>query len=296
MTLEHTSKVPRRQSARRSARARSRRVAAAAVRRGDTAARSVTLPGALRPRRLHRTAAARAHGVAQLRRERARARPRASCTSARWARRSLCSPIASRRSAATSTSTRARSAATPTTSTRELVPFVDRELRTLAAREHRGVLRQVVGRLRRDDPRDEVLENLGCAAAAHSGDAGSETLFGRSGRRRSMSFAKYCEPPLSAGEHDAGAAAKAVGSDGADDGRVRRFPRAYVGDSASPTAGKSRLLTNLAMAATYRSRSESAERLSCAGPFRDGRGEYRRADGSGCGTIPWRSWGATLAA
>jgi hypothetical protein len=45
--------------------------------------------------------------------------------------------------------------------TREIIPFVDREFRTLAGREQSRLLRQVLGRVRRDHPRHEVREVLG---------------------------------------------------------------------------------------------------------------------------------------
>ncbi len=45
--------------------------------------------------------------------------------------------------------------------TREIIPFVDREFRTLASREHRGCFGKSSGRLRRHHPRHEVREALG---------------------------------------------------------------------------------------------------------------------------------------
>ena len=45
--------------------------------------------------------------------------------------------------------------------TREIIPFVDREFRTLAEPRAPRLLRQVLGRLRRHHPRHEVREVLG---------------------------------------------------------------------------------------------------------------------------------------
>ena len=59
--------------------------------------------------------------------------------------------------------------------TRELVPFVDRELRTLAAREHRGVFGKSSGGYGALVHAMKYTKYWG-AAASHSGDAGFETL------------------------------------------------------------------------------------------------------------------------
>jgi S-formylglutathione hydrolase FrmB len=133
--------------------------------------------------------------------------------------------------------------------TRELVPFVDRELRTLAHREHRGVFGKSSGGY------GALLHamkyaNVWGAAAAHSGDAGFETLFVPEWPATLDELAKYREPPLSAGERDAAAAADAVGYDGADDGRIKRFlERMWA--KRLPNGAEIQALTNLAMAATY---------------------------------------------
>jgi hypothetical protein len=66
--------------------------------------------------------------------------------------------------------------------TREIIPFVDREFRTLARREHRGCFGKS-RRLRRDHPRHEVREYWG-AIADHSGDAYFDSSTGTTGRTR----------------------------------------------------------------------------------------------------------------
>jgi len=58
------------------------------------------------------------------------------------------------------------------------IPFVDREFRTLASREHRGCFGKIIGRLRGHPPRHEVREILG-AIANHSGDAYFDFVYWR---------------------------------------------------------------------------------------------------------------------
>ena len=143
--------------------------------------------------------------------------------------------------------------------TRELIPFVDREFRTLASRDHRGVLRQVVRRLRRDHPRDALREVLGRhrrslgrravrllllhRLAAHAERARSLSQAGGARRAASTCCATSARPPT-----------------GIDDGRVRRFLAARLGEGQAvrrrgARADESRDGRDL------RSRSEGAARL-----------------------------------
>jgi len=133
--------------------------------------------------------------------------------------------------------------------TRELVPFVDRELRTLGTREHRGVFGKSSGGY---GALLHAMKHAKCwgAAASHSGDAGFETLYAPEWPATLDELANYREPPLAAGERDVRPAVEAVGYDGADDGRVMRF-LARMWTKRQPNVAEIHALTNLAMAATY---------------------------------------------
>jgi len=88
------------------------------------------------------------------------------------------------------------------------------------------------------------------AAASHSGDAGFETLYAPEWPATLDELANSREPPLAAGERDVRAVVKAVGYDGADDGRVMRF-LARMWTKRQPNTAEIHALTNVAMAATY---------------------------------------------
>lgn len=131
--------------------------------------------------------------------------------------------------------------------TRELVPFVDRELRTLAAREHRGVLGKSSGGYGALLHAMKYARFWG-AAASHSGDAGFETLYAPDWPAVLDELAKYRRPPRAEGAYDVHGAA--AGADGTDDGRIARF-LARVWARRQPSGSEIMTLTALAMAATY---------------------------------------------
>jgi S-formylglutathione hydrolase FrmB len=133
--------------------------------------------------------------------------------------------------------------------TRELVPFVDRELRTLAAREHRGVFGKSSGGY---GALVHAMKHPRCwgAAASHSGDAGFESLYAPEWPATLDELAKHRVPVRAAGPFDVRAAAEAAGNDGRDDGRIARFLR-HVWAKRQPSGSEIQALTNLAMAATY---------------------------------------------
>jgi hypothetical protein len=133
--------------------------------------------------------------------------------------------------------------------TRELVPFVDRELRTLAAREHRGVFGKSSGGY---GALVHAMKYPRCwgAAASHSGDAGFESLYAPEWPATLDELAKHRVPARAAGPFDVRAAVEAAGTDGRDDGRIARFLR-HVWARRQPTGAEIQALTNLAMAATY---------------------------------------------
>jgi enterochelin esterase-like enzyme len=133
--------------------------------------------------------------------------------------------------------------------TRELVPFVDRELRTLASRERRGVFGKSsggYGALLHAMQHPKVWG----AAASHSGDAGFESLYLPEWPGALDELAKHREPPRVEGAFDARAAVAAARGDGADDGRIARF-LAYMWAKRQPSGAEIQALTCLGMAATF---------------------------------------------
>jgi enterochelin esterase-like enzyme len=132
--------------------------------------------------------------------------------------------------------------------TRELVPFVDRELRTHAAREHRGVFGKSSGGY---GALLHVMKYPRCwgAAASHSGDAGFDTSYAPDWPATLDELAKYRRPQRVPGPLDE-RALKKLRSDGRDDGRIARF-LAHVWAARQPSGAEIHALTNLAMAATY---------------------------------------------
>jgi hypothetical protein len=133
--------------------------------------------------------------------------------------------------------------------TRELVPFVDRELRTRAAREHRGVFGKSSGGYGALIHAMKYTRYWG-AAASHSGDAGFDWLYAPEWASTLDELAKYQRPPRVPGRFDVVAAAASAGGDGADDGRIARFLQ-HVRAKPQPGGAEIMTLTNLAMAATY---------------------------------------------
>jgi S-formylglutathione hydrolase FrmB len=132
--------------------------------------------------------------------------------------------------------------------TRELVPFVDREFRTLASREHRGVFGKSSGGYGAMVHAMKYPRVWG-AAACHSGDAHFDAVYAPDWLATLDELAKYRRPPRVEGEQDVRSAAKA-GADGRDDGRIARFlERVFA--KRQPSGAEIHALTSLAMAATY---------------------------------------------
>ncbi len=132
--------------------------------------------------------------------------------------------------------------------TKEIVPFVDREFRTLASREHRGCFGKSSGGY------GAIIHGMRHAStwgaiADHSGDAYFEFVYGHDWPNTLNELAKYRPRALKPGAYDALALAKA-GDAGLDDGRVKRFLEAvWKKPKLSPDEGHS--IMNLCMAATY---------------------------------------------
>jgi hypothetical protein len=132
--------------------------------------------------------------------------------------------------------------------TRELVPFVDRELRTRAAREHRGVFGKSSGGYGALLHAMRYTRYWG-AAASHSGDAGFDACYAPDWPATLDELAKHRRPQRMPGPVDVRALRK-LGHDGRDDGRIARF-LAHVWATRQPSGAEIHALTNLAMAATY---------------------------------------------
>ena len=133
--------------------------------------------------------------------------------------------------------------------THELVPFVDRELRTLAAREHRGCFGKSSGGYGALIHGMKYPGSWG-AIASHSGDIYFDWVYGCDWPNTLDELAKHRRPKLSPGRRDIAAAVAAAGNDGIDDGRIERF-LAHAWNKERLSDGEIHALMNLAMAATY---------------------------------------------
>jgi len=132
--------------------------------------------------------------------------------------------------------------------TKEIVPFVDREFRTLAAREHRGCFGKSSGGYGAIVHGMKYPKTWG-AVADHSGDAYFDFVYWHDWPNTLNELAKYRARPARNGPCDVRGMEK--GADrGRDDGRVRRFLEAVW---AKPKLGmaEAHCIMNLCMAATY---------------------------------------------
>ncbi|HXS54118.1 MAG TPA: alpha/beta hydrolase-fold protein [Usitatibacter sp.] len=132
--------------------------------------------------------------------------------------------------------------------TKEIVPFVDREFRTLASREHRGCFGKSSGGYGAIVHGMKHASTWG-AVADHSGDAYFEFVYGHDWPNTLNELARYRARPPRNGPHDVLRMEK--GADrGFDDGRVRRFlETVWMKPKLSMAEGH--CIMNLCMAATY---------------------------------------------
>jgi S-formylglutathione hydrolase FrmB len=130
--------------------------------------------------------------------------------------------------------------------TREIIPFVDRELRTLASRDHRGCFGKSSGGYGAIIHGMRYAEHWG-AIADHSGDAYFEWCYLTDWPRTLNELARYRKPPLRPGKQPLRTRRAA---DGRDDGRVSRFLNA-MWEKEKMTDGEAHALMEIAMAATY---------------------------------------------
>jgi hypothetical protein len=134
--------------------------------------------------------------------------------------------------------------------TRELVPFVDREFRTLAAREHRGCFGKSSGGY------GALIHGMRYArwwgaVASHSGDAYFDFCYRTDWPNTLDELAKHRLPRRRPGRYDARREARRRGlAAGLDDGRIRRF-LAHVWKKEKLSRAEGHCLMNLCMAASY---------------------------------------------
>lgn len=130
----------------------------------------------------------------------------------------------------------------------EIIPYVDREFRTLAAREHRGCFGKSSGGYGAIIHGMKYPETWG-AIADHSGDAYFDFVYWHDWPNTLNELAKYRAKPFKPGRYDAQAMERGA-TQGRDDGRVRRFLEA-VWKKAKLSMAEGHALMNVCMAATY---------------------------------------------
>jgi S-formylglutathione hydrolase FrmB len=132
--------------------------------------------------------------------------------------------------------------------TRELVPCVDREFRTIASRDARGCFGKSSGGY---GAMVHAMKYPDCwgAVANHAGDAYFDFLYRSDWPNTLDELAKFRRPTLEAGRYDVKRATAAL-QPGLDDGRVRRFLE-HVWKQDRPGQAETMCLMNLAMAASY---------------------------------------------
>jgi S-formylglutathione hydrolase FrmB len=134
--------------------------------------------------------------------------------------------------------------------TREIVPFVDREFRTLASREHRGCFGKSSGGYGAIVHGMKYARTWG-AIADHSGDAYFEFVYWHDWPNTLDELAKHRLPKRRPGAYDArGESGRKGLPEGLDDGRIRRFLQ-QVWEKEKLTTGEGHCIMNLCMAASY---------------------------------------------
>ncbi|HUQ74367.1 MAG TPA: alpha/beta hydrolase-fold protein [Burkholderiales bacterium] len=134
--------------------------------------------------------------------------------------------------------------------TREIVPFVDREFRTHASREHRGCFGKSSGGYGAILHGMKYPKTWG-AIADHSGDSYFEFVYMPDWPNTLNELGKYRLPKRGPGRYDARRESARSGlAQGRDDGRIRRFLEAIW--KKDKVGGREvHCIMNLCMAATY---------------------------------------------
>ena len=133
---------------------------------------------------------------------------------------------------------------------REIVPFVDREFRTLAGREHRGCFGKSSGGYGAIIHGMKYARHWG-AIADHSGDAYFDFVYRHDWPNTLNELQRHRRPRRKPGRYDAlrDSRRKRL-ADGLDDGRIRRFLDA-VWKKEKLSSAEGHCIMNLCMAATY---------------------------------------------
>ena len=132
--------------------------------------------------------------------------------------------------------------------TREIIPFVDREFRSLASREHRGCFGKSSGGYGAMIHAMKFAQHWG-AVANHSGDACFDFVYRCDWPNTLNELSKYRRPARRPGAFDVSRAAEGH-DDGLDDGRVRRFLEA-VWKKPKLSSAETHAIMNVCMAASY---------------------------------------------
>ena len=169
--------------------------------------------------------------------------------------------------------------------TREIIPFVDREFRTLASREHRGCFGKSSGGYGAIIHGMKYAEYWG-AIADHSGDAYFDFVYWHDWPNTLNELTKYRRPKRKAGPlRRARAAARRGLAEGLDDGRVKRFLDARL-EEGKAFDRRGALHHEPVHGRDLRSGPEGAARLSPAVQPRDRRADRASAGSAGSSTIP----------
>jgi len=132
--------------------------------------------------------------------------------------------------------------------TKEIVPFVDKEFRTLASREHRGCFGKSSGGYGAIIHGMRYPKTWG-AIADHSGDSYFEFVYGHDWPNTLNELSKYRASPVKPGPVDVMRMEKGAGQ-GLDDGRVKRFLEA-VWKKPKLSQAEGYCIMMLCMAASY---------------------------------------------
>jgi len=134
--------------------------------------------------------------------------------------------------------------------TREIIPFVDRQFRTLPGREHRGCFGKSSGGYGSIVHAMQYPQYWG-AVADHSGDSYFDFVYWHDWPNTLNELAKHRMPRRVTGRFDVLRESQRRGlAEGLDDGRVKRFLD-HVWKKERLSGGESHCIMNLCMAATY---------------------------------------------
>jgi len=132
----------------------------------------------------------------------------------------------------------------------EIIPFVDRQFRTLASRDHRGCFGKSSGGYGAIVHGMKYARHWG-AVANHSGDAYFDFVYWHDWPNTLNELAKWRLAKRVTGRYDALAESRRRGlAQGLDDGRVKRFLD-HVWETEKLTQAEGHAIMNLCMAATY---------------------------------------------